>query len=291
MDAGEPCPQPVHRGYHWRIWGAEAAGTSLLVLGALSAVAFVLGENSPVAQIVSSTSVRLLLAGLLVGATVALIAVSPLGRLSGSHLNPAVTLALGVLGRVGARDVCGYLLAQFAGALLGALAFHLLWGGIALSVGGGVTHPSVARPVALAVEAGMTGLLVATILFFLSRQRLARWTPLVVWMLLAVLIWRFSRYTGTSLNPARSEGPAVAFGDFSDLWIYLVAPIAGALAVATAWRRTRPSMHPKTAKLFHDARYPCAFSSEIPAMGPDAAIVGSGIGARRARAALARTGR
>jgi aquaporin Z len=81
-----------------------------------------------------------------------------------------------------------YLVAQFAGALMGALTFHLAWGQIARSVGGGVTHPTVAAPLALILEAAMTGLLVATILFFLSRERLARWTPLAVWGLLAVFI-------------------------------------------------------------------------------------------------------
>ena len=270
MAAGAPCPQPVHRGLHWRIWAAEALGTALLVLGALSAVALMLGDGSPVAELVPSTSVRLLFAGLLVGATVALMAVSPIGRLSGSHLNPAVTLAFGVLGRVGPRDVAAYVVAQLEGALAGALAFHFLWGPIALSVGGGVTHPSVATPVAVLLEAGMTALLVGTILFFLSHERLARWTPLAVWPLLALLIWKLSGYTGTSLNPARSEGPAVAFSDLSDLWLYLIAPIAGSLAVAAAWRRAGDSMRPKTAKLFHDPRYPCAFSSDMPAMPPDA---------------------
>jgi aquaporin Z len=284
MEAGAPRPQPVHRGLHWRIWGAEATGTALLVLGALSAVALTLADDGPVAEVVSSTSVRLLFAGLLVGAVVALIAVSPIGRLSGSHLNPAVTLALGVLGRVGARDLAGYLVAQFAGALLGALAFHLLWGPTALSVGGGVTHPSVATPVALLLEAAMTGLLVGTILFFLSRERLARWTPLAVWALLAVLIWRLSRYTGTSLNPARSEGPAVAFTDLADLWLYLLAPIAGALAVAGLWSRTRASMQPKTAKLFHDCRYASAFSSDMPAMAPEALMGRRRLGRRMQRA-------
>jgi aquaporin Z len=289
MEAEAPCPRQAHRGLHLRIWAAEAAGTALLVLGALSAVALVLGDDSPIADLVPAGSVGLLLTGLLVGATVALIAVSPLGRLSGSHLNPAITLAFGVLGRISVYDVGGYLAAQFIGALLGAFAFHLLWGAVALSVGGGVTHPSVAVPVALGVEAGMTGLLAATILFSLSRERLARWTPLVVWLLLTALIWRFSRYTGTSLNPARSEGPAVAFSDLSDLWIYLVAPIAGAVAVAALWRRARPSMHPKTAKLFHDPRYPSAFSSDLPAMGPGAPVMpkrAPGLKALRAAGAL-----
>jgi aquaporin Z len=263
-----PEPQPAHAGFHWRIWGAEAAGTGLLVLGALSAVALVLGDRSPVAD--ASESVRLLLTGMLVGVTVTLIVISPLGRLSGAHLNPAVTLAFRVVGRVSRHDVAGYLAAQLAGALAGALAFRLLWGSVALSVDGGVTHPSLATAAAIGIEAGMTGLLVGMIFVFLSRERLMRWTPLMLWPLIGALVWRGSPYTGTSLNPARSAGPAVAFADFSDLWLYLVAPIFGALAVAVLWRRRHPNAWPMTAKLFHDARYPSSLGCDVPAMPPQA---------------------
>ena len=80
----------------------------------------------------------------------------------------------------------------------------------------------------------MTATLVAMILWFTSRERLMRWTPLMLVPLLALLIWQGSPYTGTSLNPARSEGPAVAFADLADLWLYFAAPILGALAVAVA---------------------------------------------------------
>jgi aquaporin Z len=242
----------------------------LLVLGALSAVALVLGDGSPVDGILSSESLRLLVTGLLVGGCVSLIVVSPLGRLSGAHLNPAVTLAFSVLGRVSGHDVVGYLLAQLVGALGGALAFRLLWGSVADSVDGGVTHPLVATPAAIGIEVGMTALLIAMILLFVSRERLTRWVPLMLWPLIGALVWRGSPYTGTSLNPARSAGPAVAFSDFADLWLYLLAPTAGALAVALLWRQGRPSTLPKTAKLFHDARYPSSLGCELPAMPPDA---------------------
>jgi aquaporin Z len=107
--------QPL--GLHRRCPGAEAAGTALLVLGALSAVALVLGQGSPLAA--GSSSVRLLVTGLLVGACIALIAVSPLGRLSGAHINPAVTLGFWAFGMVRGPDVLGYLAAQLPGALLG----------------------------------------------------------------------------------------------------------------------------------------------------------------------------
>ena len=68
----------------------------------------------------------------------------------------------------------GYLLAQLLGAVAGALAFRLLWGSVALSVNGGVTHPAVRTLGAIAIEAGMTALLVALIFVFVSRERLAR---------------------------------------------------------------------------------------------------------------------
>ena len=123
--ADEPSPQPAHAGFHWRIWFAEAGGTALLVLGALSAVALVLGDGSPFDDVLSSDSARLLVTGGLVGGCVSLIAVSPLGRLSGAHINPAVTLAFRVLGRVSGHDVVGYLVAQLSGALAGAFAFRL----------------------------------------------------------------------------------------------------------------------------------------------------------------------
>src|SRR5204862_1845558 len=105
--------EAVGAGLRWRIWGAEAAGTALLVLGALSAAALALGDGSPLAG--WSTSLRQLVTGVLVGACVALIAVSPLGRLSGAHINPAVTLGFWVLRMVCARDVVRYVLAQLAG--------------------------------------------------------------------------------------------------------------------------------------------------------------------------------
>ena len=249
----------------WRCWAAEAAGTALLVLGALSAVALVLGQGSPLSG--WSSSARLLVTGLLVGVCVALIATSPLGRLSGAHINPAVTLGFWVLRMVCGRDVLGYVSAQLAGALVGGLAFRRLWGGVARSVGGGVTHPSVSAGVALGIEAGMTAILMAMILVFVARERLARWTPVMLIALLALLIWKGSDYTGTSLNPARSAGPAIAFGDLPDLWLYLLGPTIGALAVALFWRLLLPSLYPKTAKLFHDPSYACALRSELPVAG------------------------
>jgi aquaporin Z len=262
---------PVSARVRLGIWGAEAVGTALLVLGALSAVAFVLGEGSPLAGL--PMSLRLAVTGLLVGVCVALIAVSPLGRLSGAHINPAVTLGFWIVRMVPLRDLVGYVSAQLGGAVVGAYLFRWSWGHVALSVAGGVTHPSVSLATALALEAAMTALLMGMILLFVSRARLTRWTPLMLVPLLAVLVWQGSSYTGTSLNPARSEGPAIAFGDLADLWLYFVGPLLGAAAAATAWRYLSPARRPMTAKLFHDPRYPCTLRAELAVRGARAPVL------------------
>jgi aquaporin Z len=241
-----------------------------MVLAIVSAATLSLAKDSPVAEALPGQGSRFLVLGLLVAPCIALIAVSPVGRLSGAHINPAVTLGFWALGWVSRHDLAGYVGAQLAGGLAGAVAARFLLPDSATeSIGGAVTHPdAVSTPAAIALEAAMTALLLAVVLTFVSSRRLARWTPLALLPLIAAIIWLGSPWTGASLNPARSEGPALAFGDLADLWLYLVGPALGALAAAAAWRG-----RPLTAKLFHDPRYPCSLRSELPAMPCNARAV------------------
>jgi len=222
---------------HGRLWVAEALGTALMVLAIVLGAALTLGAGSPVAEALPGDGARFLALGAIVAPVVASIAVSPLGRLSGAHLNPAVTLGFWALGRVPTRDVTGYLTAQLAGGLAGALvAQALLPHPVTESIGGAVTHPSVSPPAAVALEAAMTALLLGVVFAFASSERRAGWTPLAIVPVLTAIIWLGSPWTGASLNPARSEGPAIAFGDLADLWIYLAAPAAAALLLGRLWR-------------------------------------------------------
>jgi aquaporin Z len=263
--------RPPVPGFHWRIWAAEATGTGLMVLAIVAAASLALGRGSPVAEALPDRGAGFFVLGAIVAPCVALIAVSPLGRLSGAHINPAVTVGFWSLGRVSRHDLVGYVGAQLLGGLAGAYLARLLVPRSAIeSIGGAVTHPDVPLVAAVALEAGMTALLLAVVFLFVSVARLARWTPLALVPLLTAIIWLGSPWTGASLNPARSEGPAVAFGDLSDLWLYCVAPVIGALAVGLVWRRL--SMRPKTAKLFHDPSYPCTFATELPVTGGHPAV-------------------
>jgi len=249
----------------WREWGAELAGTALLMLGGLGAVTLVFGSHSPVAIMMPSRSLRLLLTGALFAATGSLIAVSPLGRLSGAHLNPAVSLAFWMSGKMHRHDIAAYVTAQCVGAVLGVALLRATWPDFA-SVGYGVTKPDplIAPAAAVAIEAGMTALLVLTILIFVSRMRTARWTPLAVWVVVALLVWQGAPLTGTSLNPARSLGPALVAPNLHDLWIYLVGPPIGSILVTllvVGGMRRRPL----TAKLFHDPAYTSIFKHDVAA--------------------------
>jgi len=260
-----PGPRRADPGLHRRLWAAEGAATALLVAAIVLAAALTLGHGSPVAAALPGRGARFLALGLIVAPVVALISVSPLGRLSGAHTNPALTLGFWVLGRVSRQDLAGYVAAQLAGGVAGAAAARVaLPPPTAASIGGAVTHPAVAAPEAFALELAMTATLLVVIFAFVSDERLARGTPLAIMPVLATLIWLGSPLTGASLNPARSAGPALVFGDLADLWIYLAAPAAAALVLGALWRAA--PMEPKTAKVFHDPRYPCSLQSEMPAM-------------------------
>ena len=257
-------PRP---GWHWTEWACEAAGTAILLVGGLSAVCLDFGGGGWIAEHVPSASERLLLTGALFAASGSLVAVSPLGRRSGGHLNPAVTLAFRVTGHVHVHDLAGYWAGQLVGALVGAGIVALAWGDTARSVAFGTTHPGRGMSVAgtFGLELVMTAMLIAVILGFVSSRRLMRWTPLAVWATVTLLVWQFAMRTGTSMNPARSAGPAVIALDAQDLWVYVAAPLLAASLVATVARLV-PRLRPVTARLFEDARYPSMLGGDVGAV-------------------------
>jgi aquaporin Z len=261
---GEVIGTGAQGGWHWTEWTCEFIGTALLLIGGLSAICLDFAPGSPVVSAVQDHSARLLITGLLFAGTGSLVAVSSLGRRSGAHLNPSVTLAFWRRGHMHPHDLAGYVVAQLAGALAGTALVRWWWGAKARAVGLGVTQPGHGIGVAaVGIEALMTFLLVGGILLMVSSAKTARWTPLLVWVLVAVLVWQGAPWTGTSLNPARSLGPAPLAPDTSNLWIYLVGPLTGSLLAAAAFG-TLPGLETLTAKLFHDTRYPSTMATTLP---------------------------
>lgn len=258
-------PTSAQGGWHWGPWLCEFAGTALLVSGGLSAVFLDFGRSSPVAAHLPSTSARLLLTGLLFAGTGSLVALSPLGRRSGAHLNPAVTLAFWTQRKVHPHDLAGYTVAQLAGAVAAVGCLRVAWGRTARELQMGATQPGRGFTAldAAGLEMLMTASLILMIFFFTSHAPTARWTPLGNWVLVATLVWQGAPYTGTSLNPARSLAPALVAPDLANIWVYIVGPCAGALLAAALFAAFRDT-HTLTAKLFHDPRYPSTLGSDLP---------------------------
>jgi aquaporin Z len=237
----------------WPVYSAELAATALLVAVGLSIVILDFGDGSPVARVVPSEGARRLITGFLFGTTGALIAVSPLGRISGAHINPVVTLAFRLVGKLRTRDAVGYVVAQLAGAILGALPL-LLWGRLGRSAAFGATLPDRGHPYAAAVggEMATTLALILGLFLFLRHRRIRRWTPLLFPFLYAVMVFLEGPLSGTSTNPARSLGPAVVSGAWRGWWIYWVGPIAGTLvAVALLRGPLLPAIEVEVAKVWH----------------------------------------
>lgn len=215
---------------HPQLYLAELVGTAVLVSVGLSIVILLFGNATTGYPWRFSDGVYRAIAGALFGTTGALIAVSPVGRISGAHINPAVTLAFWLSGKVRWRDLLGYSAAQFAGALLGAYPL-LLWGARGASVYFGATTPgsNVTATQALGGEIVATAALILAIFVTSAHRRTRQLTPWTMPPLFAWLVWWEAPYSGASANPARSFGPAAISGEWHGFWIYLAGPIIGVL--------------------------------------------------------------
>ena len=214
-----------------RLYLAEFVGTAVLLLVGLSIVIFMFGDGSPAAAWIPNIKLRQFVTGGLFGSTGAAIALSWVGRESGAHINPAVTLAFWMARKIDARTALGYVAAQLAGGLAGSIPL-LAWGAMGRSVTFGATIPGAGYSVfdAFLGEAITTFALVVLLCVFLGFRHLRRFTPAMIPILYAIMIPLEADISGTSTNPARSFGPAVVSGEWSAWWIYWAAPLAGTVA-------------------------------------------------------------
>ncbi|GAC1461140.1 MAG: aquaporin [Chamaesiphon sp.] len=246
------------RNLHWAEYGAELLGTAFLVFFGLSAVVFDFAKGLPMEHLIPNQSVRLLITGLLFAGSGSLVAISPLGKLSGAHINPSVSLAFWAQGKMHHHDIGGYIIGQFLGAIIGAMLLVFVWGKYADSVHNGITLPGQAYPLwyVFLAEVFMTFLLVLSIFIFVSSQRLMRWTPLMTWLLVATMVWLEAPISGTSLNPARSIGPDLVTWFWQNQWLYCIAPPLGSMLAVGAFRLlTFGDRDILTCKLFHVSAY------------------------------------
>jgi aquaporin Z len=219
----------------WELFLSEFVGTGLLLLGGLSLVIFVFGVGSPIAAWIPSMTVRQIMSGFLFGSIGAALALSPVGEVSGAHINPAVTLGFLLLGKLKPRPAFGYMVAQVGGATLFCVPL-LLWGsmGRSVSFGASLPGPGYSTWTVLLGEVATTFALVTSLCVFLSLRELRRFTPYMIPFLYAIMVPLEAAISGTSTNPARTMGPAIVSQNYTGLWIYWVGPFLGTAAAIVA---------------------------------------------------------
>jgi len=211
---------------------AELVGTFWLVLGGCGSA--VLAAAFP------SVGIGLLGVSLAFGLTVLTMAYA-IGHVSGCHLNPAVTVGLFVARRFPAGDVVPYVIAQVIGAVAGAGVLYLVASGKAgFDLAAGFASNGVAEhspggysmAAGLLVEAVMTFMFLFVILGATEERAPAGFAPFAIGLCLTLIHLVSIPVTNTSVNPARSTGPAVFVGGWAlaQLWIFWLAPIVGAAA-------------------------------------------------------------
>ena len=159
-----------------------------------------------------------------------------MGAVSGAHLNPAVSLAFAARGDFPWRRVPGYIIVQLLGATLACLFLLAVFGNVE-HLGATLPGPGYANWQALLMEIALTAVLVSVILGTASAaQNVGTLGALGVGGYIALAGLWSAPVSGTSMNPARSFGPALVSGDWTSYWVYVVGPLAGAaIAVGCAW--------------------------------------------------------
>src|SRR6201994_3417350 len=232
-------PKSVTFGQLVRHSTLELILTCFMLFGVTSIVRWVIGP-SLISGTFPEIQVQLLVVGVSVAILIAGLILSPPGRATGGHMNPAISLAMWRFGVFPGAGVVPYTIAQLVGSVLGVIAAHRAWGNV-------VAEPPVVYASLQPAPGWLTWELftteafgMAVIVFLvglcLAVQRLTPFVPWIVGALVGLGIALLGTATGGSLNPARQFGPAVVSGGTQFLWVYLVAPLLGA-AIA-AWLRS-----------------------------------------------------
>ena len=194
---------------------AEGVGTMLLTLIACG--------------IAVTSGVDLVATSLAFGLVIVAAAYS-IGNVSGCHINPAVSIALLVAGKMTVKECIFYVISQVIGAFVGSLLLGLILGSFSALGANGLVGDSTVW-IALLVEVILTFIFTATILGVTDKKENGHVTGIVIGLTL-VLVHLFGLpFTGTSVNPARSLAPAILQGGsaLANVWIFIVAPVVGAI--------------------------------------------------------------
>jgi aquaporin Z len=249
---------------HWPEYLMETVELGIFMLSACFFVALIEYPNSSIHGLISEQFLRRILIGLAMGLTAILIVYSPLGKRSGAHFNPAVTLTFLRLGKIAPWDAAFYILAQFIGAALGVILASVVLGKVLIadpSVNYVATLPGNAgTSIAFIAEVIISFGLMLTVLIVSNDKRLNRYTAFFAGALVATYITFEAPISGMSMNPARSFGSALSAEIWNGLWIYFTAPPIGMLLAAEVYLSYKGKSSVLCCKLHHENNKRCIFN-------------------------------
>ena len=221
---------------------AEAVGTMVLVLMGCG-VAVSLNCTSDCSTVANAASVI----GTAFAFGLAVVAMAyTIGGISGCHINPAITLGCLLTGRMSGKDAAGYIIAQVIGAFIGSIILYVLTSNVTGLDGTGANdlQNGVTWAGGLIAEIVFTCVFVLVVLGATSKTNGAtnNFAGLAIGLSLVLVHLVCIRYTGTSVNPARSLAPAIFQGGtaLTNLWIFIVGPFVGAALAAGIWKAIEP---------------------------------------------------
>ena len=203
------------------VFFAEFVGTFALVFIGVGAAAENLGGLVGVA----------LVFGMLVTSLIYLF-----GEISGTHINPAVTFALALNGNLEWTNAVFYWIAQVLGAVIGAAALFLIFGGAQNGLGATVLASNVNWIQGLAIETVGTFVLITSVFFAAIKGYAGKQAGVVIGLTITALILFAGPLTGAGFNPARTLGPAIFTNTLGLFWLYLLGPLAGAALAVLFYR-------------------------------------------------------
>lgn len=223
---------------------AEFIGTAVLVIfGCGSAVAA--NAMLDAQGVIVALSFSTLAISVAFGLVIVAMAYS-VGNVSGCHINPAVSLGMLIAGKMSVTDFVGYVIAQFLGGIAGAAVLVGILGGTEYGLGangyGEASAMGAGIAQALAIEVVLTFVFVFAILGVTSKAQNSSVAGIVIGLTLTLVHILGVPFTGTSVNPARSLGPALFMGGdaLTQVWVFIVAPLIGAAIAAIVFRLLQP---------------------------------------------------
>jgi aquaporin Z len=250
---------------HWPEYLCEAAELGLFMISAGLFTILLWYPKSPVPTFIPSEFIRRMLTGIAMGSTAVALVFSPLGKRSGAHFNPAVTLTFWRLGKVKNWDAIFYIVAQFIGAIAGIFT-------VTLFVREPLSHPAVnyaatlpgmqGMIIAFIAEFGIAFVLMSVVLRVSNTPHLARYTGLFAGALVVAYITFEAPLSGMSMNPARTFGSALIGHLWTGLWIYFTAPVLAMQLAGALYLRGTGTVY--CAKYHHYNRHRCIFNCRFP---------------------------